>query len=476
MKKKIYIYGVTVLFIIFIVFANFIYNTFHIGEIENPKSNRVKYVKTWKEPNMEYLKYYGLGAFDTNLPVIHIDTMDQRIVKEAKIWAKIAVINQNSDGTVRNIYDTPDYESAITINLRGASSYEWFDKEQYRIKFYKKQGQSGAKDYDFLGMGANSEWVLNGPFLDKTLLRNKVIYEISREIFNWAPDTRFCEVFVNGEYRGVYLGIEPVTNGETRLRLSKFGLSSGRTSYIIQRNREGSEENPLRNYGKITGKTSNDLYIDYPSKFRITKIQRQWIENDISNFEKVLYSKDFDDPKIGYSKYIDVNDFVDYFILNEVVMNNDAGNLSTYIYKKLEGKIQIAPWDFNNVYNNYQWFRQDYSKFFMKDSAWFHRLLQDRYFVDLVVERYWDLREDLLSTENFHRLIKQGTEELGEAIERNFAVWGYTFHQDLMVLQEGINPNPHSYEDALNKLKSSIDKRFEFLDNHITDLYNGTIN
>ncbi|MDY4116893.1 MAG: CotH kinase family protein, partial [Blautia sp.] len=91
------------------------------------------------------------------------------------------------------------------------------------------------------GMGANSEWVLNGPYLDKTLIRNKLVYDLARELNGWAPDTRFVELFVDGEYQGVYLAVEPVTNGESRLRLSEFSLLSGETAYIVSRDRSDTE-------------------------------------------------------------------------------------------------------------------------------------------------------------------------------------------------------------------------------------------
>ena len=48
----------------------------------------------------------------------------------------------------------------------------------------------------YMELGANSEWVLNGPYLDKTLIRNKLVYDLARELNGWAPDTRFVELFV----------------------------------------------------------------------------------------------------------------------------------------------------------------------------------------------------------------------------------------------------------------------------------------
>ncbi|WP_303859644.1 CotH kinase family protein [Alkalibaculum bacchi] len=476
MKKKISVLLALFLFITVIGVGSLKYKEIESTKIKENSSTKKGKVSEWKKPDIENLEYYGLDAFDTNFPVVHIDTNEQRIGKENKIWATISVLNGSLEGAKRSICDVPDYKSLAAINLRGASSYSVFDKEQYRIKFYKNQRKLGSKEYEFLGMGPHSEWVLNGPFLDRTLLRNRVIYQVSREVFEWAPDSRFCEVFVNGEYRGIYLAIEPITTGETRLQLSDFGLLSGETAYIVKRDREGTEADFLNNYGKISGKTSNDLTISYPGKNSITTIQRQWIEKDISNFEEVLYSDRFDDPANGYSKYMDVDNFVDYFILNEVVMNNDAGNLSTYVYKEINGKLKLVVWDFNNAYNNYQWFVQDYSTFFMEESAWFQRLLLDRHFVDLVVERYWELREGVLSDQYIYNMIEKGEEELGDAIDRNFAVWGYTFTETMMVSGGGEKRDPSSHDDAVTKLKDSINERFKFLDAHITDLYDKCVN
>ena len=88
--------------------------------------------------------------------------------------------------------------------------------------------KNSAKKVSLAGMGANSEWVLNGPYLDKTLIRNKLVYDLARELNGWAPDTRFVELFVDGKYQGVYLAVEPVTNGESRLRLCGIWSVVGR--------------------------------------------------------------------------------------------------------------------------------------------------------------------------------------------------------------------------------------------------------
>ena len=198
-------------------------------------------MKEWDAPDEEILEYYDLGKFSTTLPVIYMNTMGQQILKENAIWGNIALLDGN--GEEQSVFSVPNSIYRATIKYRGASSYSKFDKKQYRIKFYKNKKDS-AKKVSLAGMGANSEWILNGPYLDKTLIRNKLVYDLARELNGWAPDTRFVELFVDGEYQGVYLAVEPVTNGESRLRLSEFGLLSGETAYVVNRDRidTGNEE------------------------------------------------------------------------------------------------------------------------------------------------------------------------------------------------------------------------------------------
>ena len=423
-------------------------------------------MKEWAAPDEESLEYYDLGEFSTTLPVVYMNTKGQQVLKENVIWGNIALLDGN--GEERSVFSTPNSIYRATIKYRGASSYSKFDKKQYRIKFYKNKKDS-AKEVSLAGMGVNSEWVLNGPYLDKTLIRNKLVYDLARELNGWAPDTRFVELFVDGEYQGVYLAVEPVTNGESRLRLAEFGLLSGETSYIVNRDRidTGSEE--IETWGKTNGYTYNALYIRYPSKNKITEKQKAYIQKDVSEFEQVLYGENFSDKRIGYQAYIDMDNWVDYFIINEFAMNYDAGNLSTYIYKELGGKLQLAVWDFNNGFDNYQWFRTETDVLHTVENSWFNRLWQDETFRDRVCERYRQLRKTTLSDEHIAEKIASYQEELGEAVDRNFKVWGYSFKENLLAgtTKEGTSRNIRSYKEAMKQLTDTIRERLAYLDKEL---------
>ena len=423
-------------------------------------------MKEWDAPDEDILEYYDLGKFSTTLPVIYMNTMGQQILKENAIWGNIALLD--GIGEEQSIFSVPNSIYRATIKYRGASSYKRFDKKQYRIKFYKNKKDS-AKKVSLAGMGANSEWVLNGPYLDKTLIRNKLVYDLARELNGWAPDSRFVELFVDGEYQGVYLAVEPVTNGESRLRLSEFGLLSGETAYIVSRDRSDTESEELKTWGKTAGYTNNSLYIGYPSKNKVTEKQKAYIQKDISEFEQVLYGKNFSDKRFGYQAYIDMDNWVDYFIINEFAMNYDAGNLSTYVYKELGGKLQLAVWDFNNGFDNFQGSRKSTDILHTVKNSWIEKLWQDKNFRDRVCERYGQLRKTTLSDEHIAEKIASYQKELGDAVDRNFKVWGYSFNEALLAgtTKEGTPRDLGSYEEAMKQLTDTIRERLAYLDKEL---------
>ena len=456
---------ITVLFGISIM-GNFVVKSENKSKEKKRTAITKEEMKEWAAPDEEMLEYYDLGEFSTTIPIVYMNTKGQQILKEKAIWGNIALLDGNEEA--QSIFSIPNSIYRATIKYRGASSYSKFDKKQYRVEFYKNNKDS-TKKVSLAGMGANSEWVLNGPYLDKTLIRNKLVYDLARELNGWAPDTRFVELFVDGKYQGVYLAVEPVTNGESRLRLAEFGLLSGETAYVVNRDRIDTGTEEIETWGKTEGYTYNALYIRYPSKNKITEKQKEYIKNDISEFEQVLYGENFKDKRTGYQEYIDMDNWVDYFIINEFAMNYDAGNLSTYVYKELGGKLQLAAWDFNNGFDNYQWFHTETDRLHTVENSWFDKLWQDENFREHVCERYGQLRKTTLSDEHIADKIASYQEKLGDAVDRNFKVWGYSFDENLLVGtgKDGMSRDIGSYEEAMKQLTDTIRERLAYLDKEL---------
>lgn len=413
----------------------------------------------------------SLNDFHTNLPLVIIHTENQRITKDEKVIVKISLF----DKEVNCISDTPTYTSYAEINYRGNSSY-LFEKKQYRIEFKKNIDGTETADISVFGMPESSDWILNGPFLDRSLMRNYLGYSISNSLLRWAPRTEYCELFVDDEYMGLYLMVEAITNDDGRLNLNDFSLISGTCSYVIRMDRTGTTTNPIMTYGILNGKLRNEVSINYPTLSNITSLQQEYILNDLNNFEKALYSDYFDDPENGYQKYIDLDSFIDYFIINEFMIVIDAGNLSTYIYKDLNSKYYITAWDFNNSYDNIQWDVKSFDEFYLVYNNLFDRLVQDRYFVDRVIMRYYELRKSILSTQNLHNMIDENYIYIEDAAERNFEVWAYTLKINMLEMDNGKVRDPKSFDEAIDMLKDAIDTRSKFLDKNIDKLYEFCIN
>ena len=117
----------------------------------------------------------------------------------------------------------------------------YFDKKGYLLKFVDAEGDENK--LKVMGMEKNDEWVLHGPFLDKTLMRNYLWYHIASEIMDSAPNSRFCELIVDGKYQGLYVMIEAPTRGEkARMPISKYKNDRPYTSYIVKLDKKDKDE------------------------------------------------------------------------------------------------------------------------------------------------------------------------------------------------------------------------------------------
>ena len=214
--------------------------------------------------------------------------------------------------------DAPDLESQALIRVRGRSSRH-FDKKNYLLRFTDAEG--AYEDHEVMGMDSHYEWALHGPFLDKSLMRNYLWYNIAGEMMEYAPNVRFCEVILNGTYQGLYLMTETITNGEDcRINISEpVGNATG---YVLRLDEgSGTELKNLNNFTYYSYRISrlHDLKIDieYPRSGALTPELAGTIEQDLSDFEKALYSFDHDTKFYGYKNWVDADSFADYFIINE---------------------------------------------------------------------------------------------------------------------------------------------------------------
>lgn len=467
--------------------------------INNIEPENIRYHQHLEAQKKEECTSHDDDVFCTHLPLINITTdaeIPDPFIRDAsgnKVFDANETAVQNDemvgatieyfDDEKRNnhLSDEPAVKEKALIRVRGTSSRD-FDKKGYLIKF-KESDLVTSKDVSLSGMTADSEWVLNGPFLDKTLIRNYICYNLAGEIMDYAPNIRFCEAYLNNEYIGVYLLIEKIDyNKDGRIQIKKSDPDLPETSYIVKIDREESDE--LKNITTFSREAllsttllSNSGYmsISYPSS-TLTEQQRRFIISDISKFEKALYSFDYKDAKNGYSKYIDVGSFVDYFLINELTLNYDSNALSRYFYKDVGGKYKMCVWDFNSTFDNYEFSTTENQTFVLQNSIWYEYLFKDETFVEAVIERYKELRGTYFSEEYLLNYIDETIEYLGPAIDRNYEKWGYSFQsvyngKDYDYLYPE-SRNVRNYEEAVLQLKTCLITRIEFIDKNIDRLNN----
>ena len=427
-------------------------------------------------------------GFRTHLPIVRLTTGGREIpgapvLEDGKfagyataengataITAEFALIDSGSGANAPE--DRPAVSSPATVRYRGNSS-RFFDKKSYSIHLVTEQGLENPLALS--GMAAHDEWVLNGPFLDRTLLRNYLCMNIAGEIMDYAPNVRYCELFLDGAYQGLYLLMESVSRGENRINIAKPGRNSSVTGYIVRFDRADKGDHELNNFTRYTFRAEvSALDVRYPGKTLINEARMHYIEQDLSHIEKVLYSSELSDSKTGAAKYLDYRAFAQYFVINEFFRNVDAGRFSTYYFKEARGKLKPCVWDFNNACDNYIDYIWDETGFSMQNAPWFGELLRDRHFVATVVETYRTLRKEVLSDAYLMQYMDETLAWLGDAPARNYGVWGWVFdlnHHNGMTYLTPAERNYESYDEAVQQLRDFLTARGAWLDAHIDALF-----
>ena len=187
------------------------------------------------------------------------------------VW--IQVDGQYIDGGQLNYADTVahpgqkiDYEGYIALRYRGSSSFSMSDKKPYSFRPLTAPLEAGGekKKVDILGMGKDNNWALLAPYADKSMMRDLLAFELARPWMEYTPQGRYCELFLDGIYYGVYILSEVVSKGKHRIDLHDPGDSGDELTggYIMEIDRaEGVTH--VSKYHPVSSKGSpyNNLYI-----------------------------------------------------------------------------------------------------------------------------------------------------------------------------------------------------------------------
>lgn len=381
--------------------------------------------------------WFGAPVLGTRLPLLVVDTDGGGIPDEPKAEVRLRISDEGS--AAGNFIDGPfrAYDGPAGMEIRGNSSF-WFAKKNYGLEIRDASGEGRA--HPLLGMPAEDDWILHGPYSDKTLLRNALAQYVAARVDPWAPRYRFCELVVDGDYRGVYLAMERIEIDDARVDLARLRpedlTGDARTGgYLLRIDRptpdpEDGWHSPHWPVGHFIG------YYD-PKPAELDPLQKAYIRHVVTAFEDALAGPRFTDKDLGYARWANRRSLAGHFLIQELANNVDAYRLSTFLYKDRDsrgGRLHLGPaWDFNLGFGNV-----DYCGANLSTTAWAHaaddscwapqpfwwdRLLQDPAFRNTLRCRWDSLRAGPLATDALLGVLDSLQAMLEEPAARNFGRW-----------------------------------------------------
>nr|WP_308441780.1 CotH kinase family protein [Micromonospora gifhornensis] len=409
-----------------------------------------------------------------DLPVILIDSYGAG--RPQRDYFDAATMIFEPGGGTTSLAAAPTVATRAGFRLRGQSSSS-FDKTPYRIEFWDNDDDDA--DYPVLGMPADSDWVLRGPFTDKALIREAFVYDLGREMGLPAPRYAFAEFYLNtdagpvgaDDYMGVYMIVETIKNSKNRLDLKQL-RADDRTlpritgGYIFKFEWMAAEEPTL----PCTGPAATCWnYLEVADPSPLQPEQRDWLRNHIQEFHNVLRAPNFADPTTGYRAYIDVDSFIDQLIVNELSREMDSYVRSAYFYKDRDTKIFAGPlWDYDLSFGVGGYFANDQTSGWQHQQGrqplandWFTQLLRDPAFVNQVRLRWQTLRRGPLSDAALQSRLNALSTPLTNAAQRNFQRWP---NLSTRMIGPFITPTAPTWQGQVQYLRDWMLRRAAWLD------------
>ena len=295
---------------------------------------------------------------DSNLPIVIITTdvdpvtgLPLEILDDPRVLGAMKII-YHADGSRNYISDqnTPtflNYNGRISIEIRGSTS-QVPDKKPYGLTTLQANNTSN-NNVSLLGMPSENDWILSSIAYDKSFIRDYLCYNLSRQMGNYASRTAYCEVIVNGDYKGLYLLQEKIKVDSNRVDILKMSTSDNSGADVTG--------GYITKCDKLTGGdpiawTMQDVNFvhHYPKPEDITIPQNDYIQSEFYRLAATTYNQSLLD---GYKTVIDIPSFVDFMLVNELASNADVYQSSTFFHKDRNGKLRAGPvWDLNITFGS----------------------------------------------------------------------------------------------------------------------------
>ena len=435
--------------------------TISYADVQCSKGFRyVRYIgPTEARCNIAELEFYGHpGAGDnsrlyqlTNLPTVSIHTLNNEIPydKEHQIESQLMIIS--NDGT--RLLSEPG-----TTRERGNGS-RTFPKKPWRIKFDKKQSVLDAP-------AKAKKWTLLNNYSDKTLFRNLLAFELSRQMgIPYTPYGTAVDVLMNGEYKGCYQLCDQVEINTNRVNITEMTPNDNQGSaltggYLIEVDAYANQEVSWFKSGK-----GNPVTIKSPDEDEITANQKQYITNFFNQMEK------------QWATYLDVNSFLRHFLVGELSGNTDT-YWSVFMYKERdEDLLHVGPvWDFDLAFENdnrtypinkkTKYVYQDGGSCAGNMRTFVNNIVNDASAGSQLLAIWGEARQAGLNEENLFAFIDRWAAELEQSQRLNFLRWP--------VMNQKVQKNPviwGSYQAEVDNVKNFLKERLVWMDKKLGYTY-----
>lgn len=312
---------------------------------------------------ISYSPVFSQTFTDSNLPIVIITTdldvnnQPLEILDDPRILSSMKII-KHPDGSRNYLSDANttaflNYNGRINIEIRGSSSQE-LPKKGYGLTTLKADNISN-NNVSLLGMPSENDWILNGIAFDPSLIRDYLSYNLSRQLGNYATRTAYCELVINGDYKGLYILQEKVKASVSRVNVLKIATTDNTLpnitgGYITKADKTTGGDPIAWTMSSYAGWT--DFIHELPKPAAVTSQQNSYIYNQFLNLETTSHIGNINLIS-GYPSIIDIPSFVDFMLINELGSNPDGYQFSTYFHKDRAGKLRAGPiWDFNLTFGN----------------------------------------------------------------------------------------------------------------------------
>ena len=371
----------------------------------------------------------------SGLPLVIVNTVNRDSVKSKEIWQEgtsYTIISQNG-----SILDAPG-------KIKGRGNMTWtYPKKPYAVKFSKKQSP--------FGFPAHKNWVLLAESCDRSLLRTAYMCAISKAAgIEWTINYQYVNLFLNGEYMGVYVFTDKVEVSEDRIKVEEDG-------FVIEDDHYYKDENLFF----FTDKLSRSYTFKYPDdKNDIVKDDDNFIYicSFMNGLERALLKLPENNKDISYLDYIDVVSFAKFHIANEVFINFDP-NLY-YVLPTQQSKLKMLPmWDSEWSLGlwNIDWKGDPYPIEFnpyWETVYYFYYLFNSPTFREAVKTEWVQFKSKVQEVKDEVESVRQA---IAKAQSYNFLKWLSPGHQ----LDYGIKK---TWEEEVQRINTFFDKRIKFIE------------